>query len=224
MLCWQIYSRDESETGFEQLNDHGWGMKNGLENLSMEWDGSPYFNETVADRHVLRRQLQWWDLTSRTRCNADRLWSRKNDYEMLILATICDNAFQLGSRIFQLTVAFHSAPAEDTRLRFTLLGEESQWIGTVLLDSTGRDEGTGLVDYKPNLCLDGNVHGFILICRNQYVGLDGERPVAYVFPNYTVMLVKREPNSGMYTRLASDRGDKCAWNELRSTFKAIRLR
>ncbi|KAJ6110025.1 HET-domain-containing protein [Penicillium sp. IBT 16267x] len=96
-------------------------------------------------------------------------------------------------------------------LRLSLTDSELQWIGTVLLDSNG-----------PEWIYSGQ-HEFILLSQAQYFGLDQERYDVGEFPLYSIMLVERDNQTGVSTRLGLGRVNKAAWMMANPVLKTVVL-
>lgn len=197
MLQWHILS--ESCTELERLNGHGRGVP--LERgIPPEWEATPYFTPGQADHELLSRPLRLSDLRDPVRRHLP-----SSEIPHLIFYTSCVDSFHLGDTVLQsgdderLNPA--APPSSNGRrpLRCSVVDSELQWIGTVLLDGEGPD------------WIDRAKHEFILLSEAQYFGLDKERYDVGEFPNYVVMLVERDNQTGVSTRLGLGRVKKTAW-------------
>lgn len=194
MLQWHILS--ESGTELERLNGHGWGVP--LERgVPAEWETSPYF---MAGHGIFNRPLRLSDL------GASLLRSLScSGCPHLVFYTSCINSFQLGVGVVQAGDQERlnptaSAPAGCRPQRFSIVDWKSEWVGTVLLDGRVPDS------------IDWRNHEFILLSEAQYFDLDDEERLDVgEFPNYLVMLVQRDDQTGVSSRLGLGRVRRTAW-------------
>lgn len=86
-----------------------------------------------------------------------------------------------------------------------------QWIGVVILDGEG-----------PEWIYKGQ-HQFILLSEVQYFGLDEVKYAIGEFPNYSIMLVEHDSETGVSTRLGLGRVKKTAWMMADPVLKTVIL-
>ncbi|KAJ5738205.1 HET-domain-containing protein [Penicillium malachiteum] len=213
LLRWHIYSESPSHSQLHRVNGHGWGIP--LQgDPPMEWEASPYFAGYHNDRTVLNKQLHLSDLMY-----SQRQYLLKSKVPHLVFVTSCVDTFQLGDSIRQhsdleMEILNSNAPSTSTGVRarrFSITDTEMQWTGSVLLDGEG-----------PEWIYRGQ-HAFILISEAQWFGLDQEKVDIGEFPNYSIMLVEHNRETGVSTRLGLGRVKKTAWMMANSVLKTIVL-
>ncbi|KAJ5729761.1 HET-domain-containing protein [Penicillium malachiteum] len=208
-LRWHIYS--ESCSQLHRVNGHGWGIPL-LGDLPLEWEASPYFASHQNGHTKLNQPLNLSDLTS-----SQLRYFSKSEVPHLVFVTSCVDTFQLGDSIRQrsdlerLNSNVPSTLTGHRALRFSITDSEMQWIGSVLLDGEG-----------PEWIYRGQ-HAFILISEAQYFGLDQEKLDVGEFPNYSIMLVEHNSETGVSTRLGLGRVKKTAWMMANPVLKTIVL-
>lgn len=208
LLRWHVYS--ESRSQLDPLNGHGWGIPLSGD-APPEWESVHYFAENRDDFMRLNRPLYLSDPKP-----TQLQYLSKNDVPHLVVDTSCVETFQLGHHINQKNDLERlnsnaALPAGRRPIRFSIINSEMQWIGVVILDGEG-----------PEWIYKGQ-HQFILLSEVQYFGLDEVNYAIGEFPNYSIMLVEHDSETGVSTRLGLGRVKKTAWMMADPVLKTVIL-